>query len=160
MGLGIRWASRHRWRANGVRLVLLALLTTACANAKANDNANNASLTPAQSGPYCDQARGDHRLKFLWLGPRWSIFVPVCNSGFSNQGLYPLTPHPLLKYAYNNCPGNKSKTRWSSFFILTPPQAGPSYDLVSHKFSPWFLLILDNSLKSLSLGLVNPLCLV
>jgi hypothetical protein len=37
---------RHRWWANGVRLVLLALLTTACANAKTTDNANNASLTP------------------------------------------------------------------------------------------------------------------
>ena len=52
---------RHRWWANGVRLVLLALLTTACANVKKNNNANNASLTPPQSGPCCDQgpsARG------------------------------------------------------------------------------------------------------
>ena len=32
--------------ANGVRLVLLALLTTACANVRISDNANNASLTP------------------------------------------------------------------------------------------------------------------
>ena len=46
VGLITRWASRHRWRVNGVRLVLLALSTTACANAKVNDNANNASLTP------------------------------------------------------------------------------------------------------------------
>ena len=34
------------FRANGVRLVLLALSTTACANSKTIDNANNESLTP------------------------------------------------------------------------------------------------------------------
>ena len=44
----IRWTTRHNWRTNGVRLVLLALSTTACAKAKTNDNANNASLTPKQ----------------------------------------------------------------------------------------------------------------
>jgi len=36
--------------------VLLALSTTACAKAKNTDNANNASLTPPQGGPSCDQA--------------------------------------------------------------------------------------------------------
>jgi hypothetical protein len=35
------------FQANGVRLVLLALSITACANAKTSDNANNASLTPS-----------------------------------------------------------------------------------------------------------------
>ena len=56
VGLVTTWASRHNWRANGVRLVLLALSTTACANAKTVDNANNASLTPTKGGPCCDQA--------------------------------------------------------------------------------------------------------
>jgi len=44
-------------QVNGVRLVLLALLTTAFANAKTTDKANNASLTPPQSGSCCDQAQ-------------------------------------------------------------------------------------------------------
>ena len=35
------------FRGNGVRLVLLALSTKACANSKTTDNANNASLTPS-----------------------------------------------------------------------------------------------------------------
>ena len=48
MGLLITWATCHKCWINGVRLVLLALSTTACANAKINDNANNASLTPPQ----------------------------------------------------------------------------------------------------------------
>ncbi len=50
-------ATRDIWWTNGVRLVLLALSTTACAKAKSTDNANNASLTPPQRDPYYDQAR-------------------------------------------------------------------------------------------------------
>ena len=34
------------FQVNGVRLVLLALSITGCANSKNTDNANNASLTP------------------------------------------------------------------------------------------------------------------
>ena len=51
----MRWGIRHNCWVNGVRLVLLALSTTACANALITDNANNASLTPPQKGPWCDQ---------------------------------------------------------------------------------------------------------
>jgi len=54
----LRWAHSHfsgiiiiafygsDFQANGVRVVFLALSTTACANSKTTDNANNTSLTP------------------------------------------------------------------------------------------------------------------
>lgn len=41
------------FQANGVRLVFLALLTTACAKAKTTDIANNESLSPPQCGRWC-----------------------------------------------------------------------------------------------------------
>ncbi len=53
-GLITIWFICHSWWGNGVRLVLLALLATACANAKTSDNANNASLTPSVTDPLCD----------------------------------------------------------------------------------------------------------
>ena len=56
LGLVIAWATRHNSRVNGVRLVLLALSSTACVKAETTDNANNASLTPPPNGPCCDQA--------------------------------------------------------------------------------------------------------
>ena len=44
--LFLNWEVLDWESANGVRLVLLALSNTACANANNTDNANNASLTP------------------------------------------------------------------------------------------------------------------
>ena len=55
MDVVIAWATCHQFCVNGIRLVLLALSTTAGANAKTMDNANNTSLTPPQNGRYCDQ---------------------------------------------------------------------------------------------------------
>ncbi len=77
------WASRHRWRFNGGRLVLLTLLTTACANAKANDNANNPSLTSPLNGPCCDQAP-----KAFFLNPGLAGFDwPGPHGGRPSEGL-------------------------------------------------------------------------
>ncbi|MFO7750779.1 MAG: hypothetical protein R6V54_11880 [Desulfobacteraceae bacterium] len=57
-GLVITSATRHIWRANGVRLLLLTLSDrTAQSNHKVHDNVNNESLTPPQVGRCYDQAR-------------------------------------------------------------------------------------------------------
>ncbi len=54
----------HSSWVNGVRLVLLALSATACANAETNDNANNASLTPPQVAHVVTKAFGIKGLFF------------------------------------------------------------------------------------------------
>jgi len=64
-GLVTAWATRHIWWTNGFRLVLLepeafirlhALYNCLCFKVNLNKSTNNASLNPAQSGPWCDQA--------------------------------------------------------------------------------------------------------